>query len=175
MSTATPPTSKSILWPGLIFVFLGLNVAVVGVTVFFAQRYKAAVVDRSFDVTAQHWDQVKAQRERQAALGWTCEVGVTEFRGSRALQLHLRDAAGRPIVGANVQVVCFHNAHAADTTTLAMSESDGGYTAPIPAMLSGLWTFRVRATTPTEEASFNLERDADSLVSVPAAGTEGGA
>ncbi|HEX2839573.1 MAG TPA: FixH family protein [Phycisphaerales bacterium] len=175
MSTTTPPAGKSILWPGLIFVFLGLNVAVVGVTIFFAQRYKAAVVDRSFDVTAQHWDEVKAQRDRQAVLGWTCEVSVTESGGSRSLQLHLRDAAGRPIVGARVQVACFHNAHAADTTTLAMSESDGVYTAPMSKMLSGLWTFRVRATTPTEEASFTLERDADSLASVPAVGTGGGA
>lgn len=175
MSIATPPAGKSILWPGMIFVFLGLNVAVVGVTIFLAQRYKAAVVDRSFDVTAQHWDEVKAQRDRQAALGWTCEVGAAESGGARSLQLHLRDAAGRPIAGANVQVVCFHNAHAADTTTLIMSESAGAYTAPMSRMPSGLWTFRVRATTATEEASFTLERDADSLVGVPAVGAEGGA
>lgn len=175
MSTTAPSAGKSIVWPGLIFVFLGLNVAVVGITVFVSQRYKAAVVDRSFDVTAQHWDQVKAQRDRQAALGWTCEVDVAVSGGSRALRVELRDAAGQSIPGAHVQVVCFHNAHAADTTTLVMSESAGAYTAPMRQMLSGLWTFRVRATTTTEEACFTLERDAESLVRVPAAGPEGGA
>lgn len=175
MSVNTTKSGASVLWPGLIFVFLGLNVVVVGVTVFFAQRYKAAVVDRSFDVTAQHWDEVKAQRERQAALGWTCEVRIEGSADARSLRMELRDAAGQAIPGASVQVVCFHNAHAADTTTLEMSESAGAYSAPMPRMLSGLWTFRVRATTATEEAQFTLEHDAESLARVPVPNNEGGA
>ncbi|MFO0830775.1 MAG: FixH family protein [Phycisphaerales bacterium] len=161
MSEAAPVRSR--LWPGMIFALLGLNVVAVGVTVFFAQKYKATVVDRSYDVTAQHWDQVKAQQEHQAALGWTCSLAVDESQAQRTLRIAISDSHRQPVPGASVEVVCFHNAHASDPLTLMAAYAGGEYTAPVPAMQDGLWTFRVRATTPSEEAQFTIEREAASL------------
>jgi nitrogen fixation protein FixH len=162
--TQPAPQSSSRLWPGMVFLLLGLNVVVVLITVVVAQRYKAAVVDRSYDVTAQHWDQVKAQRDRQASLAWTCTLSVDDSQAQRTLRIALADAHHQPVSDATVQVICFHNAHANSPLTLDATPADGVYTAPFPALRDGLWTFRVRATTATEEASFTIERDAASLV-----------
>lgn len=161
MSNQQPATTR--LWPAMIFVMLGFNVVVVGITVFAAQRYKAAVVDRTYDVTAQHWDQVKAQRERQEALGWSCDLSVDESHAQRALRVVITDAHQQPVTDANVEVVCFHNAHAGEPLALTTRADAGAYVVPVPAFRGGLWTFRVRATTVSEEATFSIEREAASM------------
>lgn len=162
MSNQQSTTTR--FWPAMIFVMLGFNVVVVGITVFAAQRYKAAVVDRTYDVTAQHWDQVKAQRERQVALGWSCDLSVDESQARRALRVVITDVHQQPVTGASVEVVCFHNAHAGEPLTLTTKADGGAYVVPVPAFRDGLWTFRVRATTISEEATFNVEREAAALI-----------
>ncbi len=159
----SPQPAKSRLWPAMIFLLLGFNVTVVAITVFAAQHYKAVVVDRSYDVAAQNWDEAKAQHDRQTALGWTCALSVDASAPQRTLRVAVNDASGQPVPGATVEVECFHNAHAAQPLALTAHGDGNAYSTPVPAMRDGLWTFHVRVTTAREEARFTLEREAASL------------
>lgn len=134
-------------WPGMIFVLLGVNAGVVGVTIY------AAVTDRSFAVEPEYyrraleWNQTARQRERNAALGWAVEVASLTPRGAALhVGVRVKDRGGAPVSGAQVAVLAFAETRAGCRYEATLAEGEAGaYTGDLPATepAGGLWQVRV--------------------------------
>lgn len=137
------------LFPGIIFVLLGINLCVVVITVYLAHTDRSFAVVPDYYGKALAWNEVAAQRERNRELGWTAniEVGGVGVSG-RTVAVRLQDREGDPITGADVEILAFHNARAsAQYRTTLDDAGDGVYRAVMPLHDAGVWEFRVRART----------------------------
>ncbi len=128
-------------WPGMIFVLLAANVAIVSLMIY------AATSDRSFSVEpdyyrkAVEWDDRVAQRERNAALGWS--VQVASAAPGAPIAARLSDHDSQPIGGAQVEVVAFHNAHSSNRLQTLLEEIEPGlYRSTEVLIRSGSWELR---------------------------------
>jgi len=155
MTVATPRSNRSDetvprstgrtirLWPGLVFVLLGLNISIVCVTIYAAHiRPASFAVESEYDRKALNWDETVRQRRHDADLGWT--VGIVSTADGK-LQVALSDKQNRPIDGASVEVEAFHHARAGAKVVVTCSASlagSGQYIASMPIETPGLWEFR---------------------------------
>jgi nitrogen fixation protein FixH len=130
------------LWPHFIFVLLGVNFVVVGVTLYFALSDSSFAVEPDYYRKALAWDQSARQLEASARLGWKADIRADRS----AVQVNLSDATGAPLVGAQVEITCFAHTRAADRSLLALAETQPGlYTAPATLPRPGRWQFRLTA------------------------------
>jgi nitrogen fixation protein FixH len=140
-----PPRSY---WPIALAGLLGLSAAVNLIVVAIATRDPSFAVERDYYRKALAWDATMAQEERNLDLGWQVEAILrppsAAGRAAR-LDVHLADAAGRPIHEARVTVEALHNARASDVLTLPLeAQGAGRYSTPLPSARRGLWELRVR-------------------------------
>lgn len=144
------------LFPGIVFGLLGLNGAIVGVTLYLAHSDASFAVEPDYYQKALTWDETAAKLERSIALGWTAAVEAGDPGApGRHVSVRLTDSAGAPIDGAAVSLVAFHNARAAEQIRCELpsagTERPGVYTAQIPADRAGLWEFRITAARGGDE------------------------
>jgi len=152
MIMATPRKATR-LWPGMIFGLLGLNICIVGLTVFAANanRTSFAVVP-DYDRKALNWDQTARQAARNKELGWELRLSRVE-PGSVAATL--LDKQGLPLAGADVSLEAFHHAHARTKVEVKFAAAaDGTYFGAASFGTPGLWEFR-----------FTVRRGADTFTS----------
>jgi nitrogen fixation protein FixH len=131
-----------ILWPGLIFVFLGANVCVVGITVYFANRADGGATEPDYYRKAINWDQSAAERDRSATLGWKATITTS----LNAANLTITDREGAPVEGAKVQAEFFAVLDSGSRVTAEFQPASSGtyrYSGILPP---GTCEFRVRAT-----------------------------
>jgi nitrogen fixation protein FixH len=131
-----------LLWPGLIFVFLGANVCVVGITVYAANRADGGATEPDYYRKAINWDKSAAERDQSAALGWKATISTS----LNAATLTLTDREGAPVEGAKVQAEFFAVLDSGSRVTTELQPTDGGtyqYSGILPP---GTCEFRVRAT-----------------------------
>ncbi|GJQ28130.1 MAG: hypothetical protein HBSAPP03_00140 [Phycisphaerae bacterium] len=88
-------------WPGMIFVLLAGNVAIVGVTVVASAR-SAHPQERAYEADAPRWDGSPAQHARNEMLGW--RVIAHRPTPANPVVLRVTDGAGRPLRAARVFV-----------------------------------------------------------------------
>ncbi len=144
---APRPTSRFSIWPGAIFVLLGVNVCVVGVTIYAAVSDRAFGVEPGYYEKAVEWDEAMAQQSRNAALGWSIAV----LRDA-PLTVVLTERDGSPIPSARIEGIAFHHARSAQRFALTLHERDhdahpGVYTSDDAALSThGLWQLRLTAT-----------------------------
>ena len=130
-----------VLWPGLIFVFLGANVCVVGITVYFANRADGGATEPDYYRKAINWDQAAAERDRSATLGWKATIATS----LNAVTLTLTDREGAAVEGATVQAEFFAVLDSGSRVTADFRPAVGGtyqYSGILP---TGTCEFRVRA------------------------------
>lgn len=128
-------------WPGMIFALLAANVAIVTTTMVLATSDESFAVEPGYDRKAINWDQVAAQRARNAELGWRVIVGPAP--AGSPIVARLLNAAGQPISGARVEVVAFHNAHAGNRLDTVLEQLDPGLYRSIEALMRpGSWELR---------------------------------
>ena len=138
------------LFPGIIFGLIGLNLAVVGVTIYVATSAPSFAVEPGYDRKALNWDEVAARRRRSEALGWSAAVAPNPAHG--AVEVRLMDDAGRPVEGAEVTATAFRSARASRRFELSFEESAPGvYTAALAMEEGGIWEFRLEARRGEEE------------------------
>ncbi len=138
------------LFPGIVFGLIGLNLAVVGVTVYFATSDPSFAVEPGYDRKALGWDEEAARRRRSEALGWTASVAPDPARGR--VEVRLTDEAGGPVEGAVVTGMAFRSARASRRFDLAFEESAPGvYAAALAMEEGGIWEFRLGARRGGEE------------------------
>jgi len=129
------------LWPGMVFVLIGLNFCIVGFTVYAAGRHRSShAIEPDYDRKALNWNETARQIAHNAELGWTIRVDSVD---AGIITATLLDRRGEAIHGADIAVEGFHHARRGDVlhSTLAAS-SAGGYRAELAVHAAGLWEFR---------------------------------
>lgn len=127
------------------YMLVGLLMISVGSNVYLFIR---ATNDPSFAVEpnyydkAVRWDETQEVRAKSEALGWHAELRAEPS----SLELILSDAFGRPVVGAEVEVVAFHNARANERIRAELVEQEEGRYLLVRAFpRPGLWEYRLAA------------------------------
>ncbi|MCC6428945.1 MAG: FixH family protein [Phycisphaerales bacterium] len=145
---AAPLRRRFFAWPMPVFLLIGLNVAIVAITIYAAASDPATATEPDYYAKALRFDQVIRQRETNSRLAWLL---TPAFEGSPtgasvSLRIHLADQAGKPIPDALITSVCFANTRSAERQELTLSpiaSSPGDYTAPIRITRPGLWQLRM--------------------------------
>lgn len=114
------------MWPGLIFVLLGLNFCVVGATVYFAHA-SATPVEPDYYQRALNWDQEHRIRLAGRSLGWKMEAWFVRA-GEQTVQMEFRllDSRDQPIRSARISAECFHEAQPTNVVSLGVVEGPPG-------------------------------------------------
>lgn len=112
------------------------------------------------------WDARQERRRQSSALGWKSELslGASATPGQALVQARLTDALGRPLHGAQLRALAFHNARASRTFEVRFEEvAPGSYRAELGSARAGLWELRVSAQRGADlyEQVFRLELQAD--------------
>jgi nitrogen fixation protein FixH len=149
-------------WRWGVAAVLGVTVAGNALVYWAANDGNAAAVEPDYYRKAVEWDSTLAQERRNQALGWSVDarLGPRASDGERAVSLRMRDADGRPLAAARIELTAIHNAHAThpiqvETTTDAAGESR--LAAPLgPA---GVWELRLVVTRGADRYTADLRRD----------------
>ena len=141
-------------WKYVVIGLLGLNVAIVAVTVILAGNEDRATPEPDYYAKAMHWDDHRRQLSRNRDLGWKISWDGIEFSpsGDRVVRVGVKDAKGEAIVDATVSVIIYHNA--ASNSRLAgtaLAESPGSYKVQLPAPRGGAWTVRAEISRGAEK------------------------
>lgn len=125
-------------WPGIIFVLLGANMVIVGITIVATAR-TATPVEADYDIKALHWDDLASQNQRNKSLGWTVVPTADAAPGSR-LRLEIRDAEHRPVLAAT-SVLIRPAGHNDKSVIRCTNQGDGQYLAdaPLPESSRSIW------------------------------------
>jgi hypothetical protein len=149
-------------WPWGIAAVLAITVAGNAAVYWAANDSNAAAVEPDYYRKAVEWDSTLAQGERNRRLGWVVEAGLAAGPASaaRALSLGLRDAAGRPVAGAAVDIVAIHNTWAAEPVhAAAVTDAQGNLRMDLPLHHDGLWELRFVITRGSDRFTATLRRD----------------
>jgi nitrogen fixation protein FixH len=132
-------------WKYVVIGLLGLNFAIVAVTVILAGNEDRATPEPDYYAKAMHWDDHQRQLTRNRDLGWKISWDGGEFSpgGERVIRVGIMDSKGEAIVDATVSVTIYHNAASNNRLAgTAVAESPGVYKVQLPAPRGGAWTVR---------------------------------
>lgn len=165
------------IWPGMIFVLIGLNVVIVGITVW-ASIISRSPVEPDYYQRAVNWDRDQEAWHASRTLGWSLRSRfLRSDPGARpTLSLQLLDSSGTPIRSARIAAEIFHEARPTSVFTLnVVEQSPGEYAADMPTTDRGLWRLSVlaRASACTFLAEQQIEL-AGSAVGDPGRDVTGG-
>jgi nitrogen fixation protein FixH len=136
-----PVRSRFWPWPGMVFVLLAGNMAIVSTMIYAATSDKSFSVEPDYYRKAVEWDRSATQRAHNAALG--CNVSVAPAPVGAPIAARLVDDQGQAIRGADVEVVAFHNARASNRLETTLEEIEPGlYRSTEVLMRPGLWELR---------------------------------
>jgi len=135
----------AIKWTAVVVGILGASFIFAMVTLYHASTDPSFAVEPDYYEKALNWDEHAALREASAQLGWTIglSAGPGAEPGRRIVTMALSDREGEPIENADVSVVAFHNARAANRHEFSMDGVGAGvYTTDQPLNRPGHWEFR---------------------------------
>ncbi len=173
--TTLPARGSGAIWPAAIIGLLGINAAIVGVTIFYATTDPSVAVEPNYYEKAVKWDDAAAQHASNARLGWNVQVGVTmEASGSASgrarLLVRVVDAQGAPVDGAQLSAVAFHNARSGNRQNILLEPVENGAYAGFMTMdRAGSWHWLITARKGAD--TFTREFDQDVLDVQPRAAT----
>jgi nitrogen fixation protein FixH len=158
----SPLLRKDRIWPTIIVVLLGGNLALGAVLIRVANADPHFAVEPDYYRRAVQWDSTRAQAARNVALGWTWTPSLGAVRGdSVPMMLAIAGADGVPVDSALVTLEARAVAHANDAITDTLVAQGGGwYGAALPIRRTGLWEFRVRALRGDATATTELRLEA---------------
>lgn len=143
------PVRRSKIWPGMIFALIGLNMTIVGFTIYFATADRSVATEPDYYAKALNYDAEIKLREASRALGWTASAALRPAADQRGMDLTitLADHEGKPIDGAQVSAVVFANVRSGNRQKLKLVQDSSAsvYAAPVRIDRSGIWHVRVSA------------------------------
>lgn len=141
-------------WPGLIFLFIGANVAICAATVTLATRAGDRGVEPKYYEKALEWEATASARARSLELGWRVEFDDAPKVG-QPLRVRVVDSGGTPLRGASVRLETFHHAAASKRFEIAFQREEGSskgvYATAFAPDRVGMWEFRWRVDAQGEE------------------------
>lgn len=148
MSVANAPERRSAWIPWAFVVFMGVVVAVNGVMVYFAlSTFTGTTIDRAYE-RGRLYNQVLAEAERQAALGWRFELRWTPASEPHTgrLVVAATDRSGAPLEGLAIEGKVLRPLGRPAPIPLALVQSGSGrYVAPVMLDGAGQWEVRLAA------------------------------
>lgn len=151
---------RSLLWPGIVFGLIGLNMCVVFVTIVLANSDPSAYVEPEYDRKALRWDHQARQQATNRRLGWHASIELLPAGSGRALTVTLIDGLGAPVAGGQVRVEAFRSARPRDRARLELLErAPGAYEGLIADSPPGIWEFRVQAARAGDVFTAAFERE----------------
>lgn len=149
---ATGSRGSGWIWPVLICGLIGLNMSIVGVTVYCAVSDRSFAIEPDYYQKATGWDASRAEQARADKLGWEAECTLRAAAGEEKLPrlvVTLSEPGGgaRAMVkDASVEVEAFAQSRSGDRqrARLLVGE-DGRYAGPLAVDRAGLWEIRVTA------------------------------
>lgn len=139
-----PPRPAKSLWWLLPVGLLGAMVFGLSVLLVIAQSDPAFAIEKDYYAKAVAWDAHRAQVEQNARLGWSVQSRVSGAPGAVEVTLSVQDRQGQPVTGANVSLIGFHNARAADRLERRLKETAAGtYQGELGRVRPGLWELRL--------------------------------
>lgn len=156
-STPTQPTPAKpsrrnlLVFPGLVFAFIGLQACWMSAAVYFALSDRSFAVEPDYYAKAVQYEDQQAQALANKRMGWTASMTASTAAGDqgiRAVSVDLRDALGQPVTEAAIQVEYFHRARGNDrlTATIPPTADGAAYSALLPMPRAGAYEFRLVAT-----------------------------
>ncbi|MFA6044720.1 MAG: FixH family protein [Phycisphaerales bacterium] len=158
-------------WPVAIVSLLGMNMVIVGITVFYANTSKTSGVVPDYYTKAVHWEDTQRQQSVNRALGWSAawEGTAADRLKPGSLVLTLKDGAGKAIRAASVQFEAFHEADDTKRASGVMSmRAEGVYEAIVPLTKAGRW--HVHAVVDSLGTRFTCETVVEAMPHSGAAG-----
>jgi nitrogen fixation protein FixH len=137
---------KAATWIGLVIGLLLLDVVLQGTILVCALNDPSFAVEADYEWQAEHWDDVRRERDLSLALGWSVDLRAvpSESPGEVRVELDVADRGGAPVTGARVEVLALHNARASRIHTLRLaSVGHGRYRETAALERPGVWEFRV--------------------------------
>lgn len=145
--TTAPARWNRLVWPGMIFVIIGLHIAIMLVMVYVATSDRSFAIEPDYYQKGLHWDEIAKQRQVNAQLGWKVAIEVApaaDVYGQRVVTCKLTDRDGAPVEQAAVDVVAFAHARASERVLAALTTKGGGiYEGKVRLTRKGLWEFRL--------------------------------
>ncbi|MFC6199680.1 FixH family protein [Ponticaulis profundi] len=150
-------TGKLNGWHVLIIlgVFFGIMIAVnVVFTVFAVKTFPGEQVPKSY-VQGLHYNDALQDKARQAALGWSTEVGlVAQSADTPRLLTNWYDADGTPIVNLDVSAMITRPASEDGQRQIDLiPDVPGHYRVDLPQLDAGIWRIEVTAVSPEGETA----------------------
>ncbi|MFZ4578357.1 MAG: FixH family protein [Myxococcota bacterium] len=137
---------KGRAWPWFLGLLLLGPVAMNGWVLAKLSNDSTFAVEDDYYRKAVTWDDHMAQAGRNTHLGWKAAATATRAPGQGIrLQFVLTDTAGRPVTGAQVNVLAFHNARAGLRDQIAAIADGTGYRADLKLDQPGLHEVRLTA------------------------------
>jgi len=149
------------LWPGMVFGLIGMNVCVVGATVYFAHADRSMAIEPDYYRKALGWNEQNRRDARSRDLGWKAGLETGAMAGERtpiAVTLTSRDGAA--VSGATVRAIAFHNLRSGERQEINLAEVGAGrYEGVVNAGRSGLWQVQVSARRGSDLFTATLEQE----------------
>ena len=148
-TTTAKPRGRGLGWPIGIATILAIGVGVNVTMMRIAASDPSFAVEPDYYQKAVHYDDVIAQRARNAELGWRLEPQVARHdAGGATLRVRLADAEGEAISGATLSVEAFPIARSTDVVraTLVASADGADYAVELPVRHTGRWELRFDAS-----------------------------
>ncbi|MFN9991804.1 MAG: FixH family protein [Phycisphaerales bacterium] len=136
---------SKVIWPGMVFLLIGANICIVGVTVIAANTEKSfAFTEPDYYASAVKWDETARAIEASRNSGWTVDTHVT----SAHTRLCVKDENNAPVTNARVMVEYFSLLDPSDRSQFeSNTDHNGQFTIGGPFQ-NGAHEFRIRINTP---------------------------
>ncbi len=166
MTDATPDSTESkapgFRWIAAVVALLVFTVTTQTYLLSQALNDPSVVAEPDYYQKAVDWDQTRAQRDQNSALGWTLTptVSADVLPGGRALSVRLEDRSGTALANAAVRVVAFHKARSANRIKGTLTGgADGTYSATLPLRREGLWELRFVVVHEDQQFTYTTDLD----------------
>jgi len=148
MNMNKTPLKRNLRWPMIVVGLLLGHVTIMAVAVTVATRGQSSVIPGYYQ-KAQNWDRNQALLRASEKLGWTVSLTPAlevDPLGRRVVSVHVTDAKGLAVAGAEVELSFVHLAHTSDVQQARLKTGDDGRaTATLPMRYEGFYEIDVTA------------------------------
>jgi nitrogen fixation protein FixH len=152
-------------WIALVLFLFVIQSTIMGLVIHLAIGDPSAAIVPDYHNAALNWDATRRRHEAADRLGWSVAFSASDIAddsGRRAIELNIRDEAGRPVDALTVAGKLYHHARANDLIPVELnSVGEGRYLALVPAGRAGLWQLDLEFENAPEpmahRLTFNVE------------------
>ncbi|MBU6471462.1 MAG: FixH family protein [Alphaproteobacteria bacterium] len=151
-------------WTGrhTLVALIGTFAVVLGVNFYFIYQAEATYPGEDVQqpyLQGIHYNQIIAEREAQAALGWHATIGAgRDAKGDAVITVTIADKAGAPVAHEAISGLLRHPMNEQlDRPIAFVARGDGTYVGRVSGVGAGRWDFEVERST-AKEAPFTADR-----------------